>query len=70
MRNKEDKAIKGRVLEALPSMSFNVSLDDGSEILAYLSGKMRLHYIKVFPGDIVLLELSPDKKRGRIIRRI
>jgi len=74
MSNKSNMAIQGIVLEALPSAMFKVKISnpqaDGEEILAYLSGKMRLHHIKVLPGDKVLVELSPDGKRGRIIRRL
>lgn len=62
--------VGGVILENLPDTSFKVKLDDGQEILAYLSGKMRLHYIKIVPGDEVLIELSPyDKTKGRIVRR-
>lgn len=57
-------------MEALPSLTFKVRLSNEEEILAYLAGKMRLHYIKVLPGDRVLLELSPDGRRGRIVRRL
>ncbi|MBI4993336.1 translation initiation factor IF-1 [Candidatus Wolfebacteria bacterium] len=64
------KPIEGVVLEALPSLMFKVKLSTGEELLAYLAGKMRLHYIKVLPGDRVLLELSPDGGRGRIVRRL
>lgn len=67
---KKEKLIEGIVMEALPSLTFKVRLGDGNEILAYLAGKMRLHYIKVLPGDKVLLELSPDGGRGRIMRRL
>lgn len=69
VKNKE-KPVEGIVLEALPSLMFKVKLNTGEETLAYLAGKMRLNYIKVLPGDRVLLELGPDKKRGRIIRRL
>ncbi len=69
MKNKE-KPVEGIVMEALPSLMFKVKLNTGEETLAYLAGKMRLHYIKVLPGDRVLLELSLDKGRGRIIRRL
>jgi translation initiation factor IF-1 len=66
----EEKAkTEGTVLEALPDTKFRVKLDNGQDILAYLSGKMRLHYIKVMIGDRVTLELSPDGKQGRIIYR-
>jgi len=67
---KKEKPIKGIVMEALPSLTFKVKIGNENEILAYLAGKMRLHYIKVLPGDRVLLELSPDGKRGRIVRRL
>lgn len=65
---KEQK--EGIVIETLPNTNFKVKLDDNREVMAYLSGKMRLHYIKVIIGDRVLLELSSDGLRGRIIRRL
>ncbi len=68
--NKKDKPIDGIVYETLPGATFKVRLNDDTEIIAYLAGKMRLHYIKVMSGDRVLLELSPDGRRGRIIRRL
>lgn len=61
--------IEGTITESLPDTKFRVKLDDGREILAYLAGKMRLHYIKVMIGNRVTLELSPDGSRGRIIYR-
>lgn len=64
------EAVRGMVIESLPATTFKVRLESGDEILAYLSGKMRLNYIKILPGDRVLLELSPDGKRGRIVRRM
>ena len=58
------------MLENLPSTFFKVKLDDGREILAHLSGKMRLYYIKVLPGDRVRVEMTPyDLKKGRIVYR-
>jgi translation initiation factor IF-1 len=61
---------QGIVLESLPSTNFRVKLDDGTEILAHLAGKMRIYRIKVLPGDRVTVEMSPyDKKRGRIVYR-
>lgn len=67
----EKTKVQGIVIEALPDYAFKVELDDGREIFAYLSGKMRLYYIKVVPGDKVLVELSPyDETKGRIIQRI
>ena len=62
--------IKAKVKELLPSTTFKVETENGHEILAYLSGKMRLHHIHILPGDTVLLEISPyDLKRGRITYR-
>lgn len=60
----------GEVLEALPNAQFRVRLENGHEILGLLSGKMRMHYIKILPGDRVTLELSPyDLTKGRIVYR-
>jgi translation initiation factor IF-1 len=67
----QKKKVEGRVLEALPDCTFLVELNDGRKVLAYLSGRMRLYYIKVIPGDRVLVELSPyDETKGRIIQRL
>ncbi len=69
---KEDGKIKvdGLVIEALPGTQFRVKLDNGHEVLAYLSGKMRKHYIRILLGDRVALEMSPyDMSRGRITFR-
>ena len=60
---------EGQIVEGLPDTTFRVRLLNGYEVLGYLSGKMRLHYIRVLPGDKVAIELSPDGKRGRIVRR-
>lgn len=60
---------EGTVIETLPDTKFKIKLDDGPEILAYLAGKMRLHYIKVMIGDRVTLEMSPDGTKGRIVYR-
>ena len=60
----------GQIVESLPSVNFKVRLDDGSEILAHLAGKLRIYRIKILPGDRVTVELSPyDLKRGRIVYR-
>lgn len=60
----------GVVEELLPSATFKVTLDNGHEILAYLSGRMRMHKIRLIPGDKVLVEISPyDLTKGRIIFR-
>lgn len=70
MTQKETKnRVEGIVIETLPNTNFTVRLNDGREVLTYLSGKMRLHYIKVMVGDRVLVELSPDEKRGRVVYR-
>ena len=62
---------EGIVQEALPSTLFRVRLDDGQEILAHLSGRMRVHHIKVLPGDRVRIETSPyDATKGRIVLRM
>ena len=67
VKNKEQK--EGMVVEALPNTTFSVQLEDNREILAHLSGKMRLHFIRILAGDKVLVELSPDGERGRIVYR-
>ena len=68
--NQPKEKVTGTVIEALPDTQFMVQLESGQEVLAYLAGKMRLNYIKVMMGDKVTLELSPDGKRGRIVRRL
>lgn len=71
--NKKDGKLdmEGVVEEALPSTTFRVKLSDESVVLAHLSGKMRLNYIKVLPGDKVIVEMSPyDKTKGRIVKRL
>ena len=60
----------GKVLEALPNAMFKVELENGHQILAHISGKMRMHYLKILPGDKVTVELSVyDLNRGRITYR-
>jgi len=70
--NKNDKALLGRgtVIESLPSTLFRVKMDNDEEILAYLSGKMRLHRIKVLIGDKVEVILDSYGGKGRIIKRL
>ncbi|MCP4543308.1 MAG: translation initiation factor IF-1 [Chloroflexi bacterium] len=70
-KKKEEKIdMEGTVVEALPATQFRVRLDNGHEILAYLSGKMRKYYIRILLGDRVRVELSPyDLTRGRIVYR-
>jgi len=67
---KPKEKVDGTVIEALPGTTFRVELADGRIVLAYLGGKMRIHYVKVMLGDRVTLELSPDGARGRIIYRL
>lgn len=68
---KEDAiAAEGTVIETLPNAMFKVELENGHRVLAHISGKMRMHYIKILPGDKVQVELSPyDLSRGRIVYR-
>jgi len=62
--------IDGSILETLPNATFKVELENGHVVLAHISGKMRMHFIKILPGDKVTVELSPyDLSRGRIIYR-
>ena len=68
---KEDAIVlEGKVTEPLPNAMFRVELDNGHEVLAHISGKMRMHYIRILPGDRVQVELTPyDLTRGRITYR-
>jgi len=62
--------VDGTILETLPNANFRVELENGHKVLAHVSGKMRMHFIKILPGDKVTLEISPyDLSRGRIIYR-
>jgi translation initiation factor IF-1 len=70
MAKEEGIQVEGKVVEPLPNAMFRVELENGHIILAHISGKMRKHYIRILPGDRVLLELSPyDLSRGRIVYR-
>lgn len=70
MAKEEAIEVEGTVVEPLPNAMFRVELDNGHEVLAHISGKMRMHYIKILPGDTVTVELSPyDLSRGRIVYR-
>lgn len=63
--------ISGKVVEALPNTLFRVTLETGNTVLAHLAGKLRKHYIRIVPGDTVIVELSPyDLTRGRITVRV
>ncbi|HEC21701.1 MAG TPA: translation initiation factor IF-1 [Chloroflexi bacterium] len=70
MGSKDKIEVEGTVIETLPGTQFRVKLDNGQEILAYLSGKMRKHYIRILLGDRVRVEISPyDLTKGRIVYR-
>jgi len=62
--------LQARVIDALPNAVFKVELENGHEVLAHVSGKMRMHFIRILPGDTVTVEMSPyDLNRGRIVLR-
>ncbi len=66
-----DGSKEGQVLEALPGLLFRIKFPGAEElVLAHLAGKMKIHNIRVLPGDRVLVEMSPDGTRGRIVRRL
>jgi len=70
LNNKAKNIKQGLIKESLPNAYFRVELPDGKLVLAHISGKMRLFYIRVMIGDRVLVELSPDGERGRIVKRL
>lgn len=70
MAKEEPITVEAIVTEALPNARFRAKLDSGHEILAHVSGKMRMHYIKILPGDKITVEMSPyDLTKGRIVYR-
>ncbi|MDH5654768.1 MAG: translation initiation factor IF-1 [Spirochaetia bacterium] len=70
MAKEEAIEVEGKVIEPLPNAMFRVELENGHKVLAHISGKMRMHYIRILPGDKVVVELSPyDLSRGRITFR-
>jgi translation initiation factor IF-1 len=70
MAKEEKIEVEGSIIEALPNAMFRVEISPGKTVLAHISGKMRMHYIKILPGDKVKIELSPyDLTRGRIVFR-
>lgn len=70
MAKEDNIEVQGTIVETLPNAMFRVALENGQVILAYVSGKMRLHFIKILPGDKVTIELSPyDLTKGRITYR-
>lgn len=71
MPKEEPIQLEGKVVEALPNARFRVELENGHRILAHVAGKMRMHFIRILPGDKVTVEMSPyDLERGRITFRI
>ena len=70
MEKEEAIQVEGTIIEPLPNAMFRVELENGHKVLAHISGKMRMHFIKILPGDKVTIELSPyDLSRGRIVFR-
>jgi len=70
MAKKDSIRLQAKVTDALPNAVFKVELDNGHKVLAHVSGKMRMHYIRILPGDTVIVEMSPyDLNRGRIVLR-
>jgi translation initiation factor IF-1 len=70
MAKKDAIRLEAKVVEALPNAMFRVELENGHQILAHVSGKMRMHFIRILPGDSVTVEMSPyDLTRGRIVLR-
>jgi len=70
MAKEDNIEVQGTILDTLPNAMFKVELENGQTILAYVSGKMRMHFIKILPGDKVTIELSPyDLTKGRITYR-
>jgi translation initiation factor IF-1 len=70
MPKEETIQVEGKVVEPLPNALFRVELENGHQVLAHVSGKMRMHFIRILPGDKVTVELSPyDLSRGRIVSR-
>ena len=70
MAKKDAIKVEAKVVDALPNAVFKVELDGGHQIMAHVSGKMRMHFIRILPGDTVTVEMSPyDLTRGRIVMR-
>lgn len=67
---KKEELVQGEVVEALPNVMFRVEFPDGSIIISYLAGKMRLHRIKVLVGDKVMVKIDPYGGKGRIVKRV
>jgi len=70
MAKKDVIRLQAKVIDALPNAMFKVELENGHKVLAHVSGKMRMHFIRILPGDSVMIEMSPyDLNRGRIVLR-
>jgi translation initiation factor IF-1 len=70
MTKKDAIRLEAKVIDALPNAVFRVELENGHQILAHVSGKMRMHFIRILPGDTITIEMSPyDLNRGRIVMR-
>jgi translation initiation factor IF-1 len=70
MTKKDAIRLQAKVLEALPNAMFRVQIEGGHQIIAHVSGKMRMHFIRILPGDTVTIEMSPyDLTKGRIVLR-
>ncbi|MFC1737704.1 translation initiation factor IF-1 [Planctomycetota bacterium] len=70
MVKKDAIRLEAKVIEALPNAMFRIELENGHKVLAHVSGKMRMHFIRILPGDTVVVEMSPyDLNRGRIVLR-
>ncbi|OHB44163.1 MAG: translation initiation factor IF-1 [Planctomycetes bacterium GWC2_49_10] len=70
MSKKDAIKLEAKVIDALPNAVFKVELENGHQILAHVSGKMRMHFIRILPGDMVTVEMSPyDLTKGRIVMR-
>jgi translation initiation factor IF-1 len=70
MAKEETLQVQGEIVETLPNATFRVKLENGHVVLGHISGKMRMHYIRILPGDKVTVELTPyDLSRGRIVFR-
>lgn len=71
MKKNNKLRIDGIVTQSLPNATFRVKIRDNHEVLAHVSGRMRMHYIKILPGDRVVMEISPyDVSKGRIVQRV
>ena len=70
MAKEEPIRVQAKVREALPNAMFRVELEDGHQVIAHVSGRMRMHFIRILPGDVVTIEMSPyDLTKGRIVYR-